>query len=82
MCCEHKFRSTAVNTFRYVYRPHSDTIENFRIHLESMLGSSVVSRDTFIIKTGDINVNLGGSSPSVIYYVVCILIEFDVFFFM
>ena len=52
-----------------IYRPHSDTIENFSIHLESMLGSSVVSRNALIIIAGDININLGDSSPSVINYV-------------
>ena len=51
-----------------VYRPQSDTIENFTKLLENMLKSELIQPDYITILVGDMNVNLAENNSSVINY--------------
>ena len=41
-----------------VYRPHTDSIENFTLYLESVLNNHVVRNAKLVLLAGDMNINL------------------------
>ena len=47
-----------------VYRPHTDSIENFTSVLEGLLNTDIVRRASFVLLTGDMNINLANIESS------------------
>ena len=56
-----------------IYRPHTDTIENFIIALNNILNNPIIKNNELVILTGDFNINLSNlESNSVNNFTSCL----------